>query len=351
MKIVALGGGHGLAMTLRAARELTDDVVAVVSMADDGGSSGRLRQEFGVLPPGDVRMALLALADEHCEPQAQLWGHRFAGDGELSGHNLGNLLLTALWQIAGAPIASLLSTAETLSTAGSLKTSVPRVSSGPGTTADPIVLGIDAAAHLLGISGRVLPVSTCHYALTATASDDTGEVFEITGQADITASDLTIHRVTTNPPDITACEAVLDEIASADLVILGPGSWFTSVLAATAVPGIARAIAESAATVVVVANLRPQMGESQRFQPEDYLLSIRTAHESIRVNVVIVPPNFATAEFLSIATAMEATVVATVLADDTQSGHNPVLLARALQSAIAVRENSCEQGAHGNHDS
>jgi uncharacterized cofD-like protein len=182
--------------------------------------------------------------------------------------------------------------------------------------------------------------------LTATASDDTGTAFEITGQADITASDMTIHRVTTNPPDITACEAVLDEIASADVVILGPGSWFTSVLAATAVPGIARAIAESAATVIVVANLRPQMGESQHFHPQDYLLSLRTAHESIRVDFVIVPPNFLTPEFHAIATAMDATVVATELADATDSGHNPLLLAQALQSAIAVRENSHEQGAH-----
>ena len=221
-RVVALGGGHGLAATLRAVRTLTDAVTAVVSVADDGGSSGRLRELMHILPPGDLRKCLVALA----EPDSLLasaFAHRF-NEGELSGHSLGNLVLARLMEAAGDPIA-----------------------------------GLDEAARLLGVRGRVLPATTELVVLKAEV-----EGGSVSGQVAVMGNDH-IRQVSLVPDDAVAPGPVLDAIRSADLIVLGPGSLFTSVLAAVAVPGITDAIQASAGRTVYVCNLRPQVPETTGF--------------------------------------------------------------------------------------
>jgi uncharacterized cofD-like protein len=221
-RVVALGGGHGLAATLRAVRTLTNAITAVVSVADDGGSSGRLRELMHILPPGDLRKCLVALA----EPDSLLasaFAYRF-NEGELSGHSLGNLVLARLMEAAGDPI-----------------------------------LGLDEAARLLGVRGRVLPATTELVVLKAEI--DGGSV---SGQVAVMGNDH-IRRVSLVPDDAAAPAPVLEAIRSADLIVLGPGSLFTSVLAAVAVPGITDAIQASSGRTVYVCNLRPQVPETAGF--------------------------------------------------------------------------------------
>lgn len=252
-RVVAVGGGHGLAATLRAVRRYAGSVTAVVSMADDGGSSGRLRQQLGVAPPGDLRKCLVALA-EPGSLLAAAFAHRFGaedraypgeradggaapmgdgahvGDGEgtrardLDGHALGNLVLVGLMQAAGDP-----------------------------------VVGLDEACRLLGAVGRVLPATTEHVVLRANTREGVVE-----GQVAVMAS-RSISRVSLVPAAPRAPRCALDAFAAADQIVIGPGSLYTSVLAATAVPEIAEAIRSSKATKVYVSNLREQVPETEGY--------------------------------------------------------------------------------------
>jgi uncharacterized cofD-like protein len=219
---VAIGGGHGLAATLRAVRVYTDQVTAVVSVADDGGSSGRLRELLHIIPPGDLRKCLIALAEPD-SPLALAFGHRFTEE-ELAGHSLGNLILAGLMDGSRDPVAAL-----------------------------------DEACRLLGVTGRVLPSTTEPVVLKAEA--DCGQV---TGQVAVNGTDH-IHRVSLVPADPPAPPAAVAALDRADQILLGPGSLFTSVLAAVAVPGIRDAVNRSGATRVYVCNLRPQDPETASF--------------------------------------------------------------------------------------
>jgi len=221
-RVVAIGGGHGLAATLRAVRTYTDRVTALVSVADDGGSSGRLRELLHIIPPGDLRMCLVALA----EPGSSLavaFEHRFTEE-ELAGHSLGNLILAGLMDGTRDPVAAL-----------------------------------DEACRLLGATGRVLPSTTEPVVLKAEA--DCGLV---TGQVAVNGTDH-IHRVSLVPSDPPAPEAAVAALAEADQILLGPGSLFTSVLAAVAVPAIRDGINLSNADRVYICNLRPQEPETASF--------------------------------------------------------------------------------------
>jgi uncharacterized cofD-like protein len=220
--VVAVGGGHGLAATLRAVRTFTDRVTAVVSVADDGGSSGRLRELLHIIPPGDLRTCMVALA-EPGSLLAAAFAHRFSQE-ELAGHALGNLVLAGLMDAADDPIR-----------------------------------GLDEACRLLGVRGRVLPATTESVVLKA--ESDGGSV---AGQVAVMRTDR-IRRVSLVPEDVAAPDAVLDAIGMADLIILGPGSLFTSVLAAVVVSGIREAIRQSNARKVYVCNLRPQAPETAGF--------------------------------------------------------------------------------------
>ena len=221
-RVVAIGGGHGLAATLRAVRTYTDRVTALVSVADDGGSSGRLRELLHIIPPGDLRMCLVALA-EPGSPLATAFDHRFTEE-ELAGHSLGNLILAGL--IDGA--------------------------------ADPVV-ALAEAGRLLGVTGRVLTATTEPVVLKAEA-----ECGEVTGQVAVNGTDR-IHRVSLVPADPPAPAAAVEALAAADQIVLGPGSLFTSVLAAVAVPAIREGIDRSPAQTVYVCNLRPQDPETAGF--------------------------------------------------------------------------------------
>jgi uncharacterized cofD-like protein len=241
-QVVAIGGGHGLAATLRAVRTYTDRVTAIVSVADDGGSSGRLRQLLHIIPPGDLRMCLVALA-EPGSLLASAFEIRFA-DEELAGHALGNLVLAGLIEGTSDPVAAL-----------------------------------DEACRLLGVKGRVLPATTDPVVLKAEA--DSGPV---AGQVAVGATD-NIRKVSLVPTDPKAPPQAVAALEAADQIILGPGSLFTSVLAAAAVPEIREGVRRSGARKIYVCNLRPQVPETEAFDVQMHIEAL-VAH-GIHVDVVV----------------------------------------------------------------
>jgi uncharacterized cofD-like protein len=245
--VVALGGGHGLATALRGIRTYAGSVTAIVSVADDGGSSGRLRRDLGGLPPGDLRRCLVALADD--PTWAAAFEHRFVG-GELDGHALGNLVVVGL--------------AETLG---------------------DFTAGLDTAANLLRARGRVLPATTepvVLKALVASRSDAEGEEGEIPSRSDgeevvgqvAVQNSRGIRRVELVPADAPASPDAVAAIAVADQIVLAPGSLYTSLLPVLCVPGIRAAIAAAPGPVVQVANLRPQLPETAALDGTDHLRAV-----------------------------------------------------------------------------
>ena len=283
-RVVAVGGGHGLAASLRALRTYAGDLTAVVSVADDGGSTGRLRAAADRPAPGDLRKCLVALA----EPDSRLAAameHRF-GAGELEGHAFGNLMIVALDESGG-----------------------------------DLVAALDEIGSLLGAAGRVLPSTTHTVALHA--SMGTGEHVE--GQVSVGACrDIgTVHLVPAAPAPVEA----LDAIAAADQIVLGPGSLFTSVLAATAAEGITDAIAASSGTLVYVCNLRPQVPETDGYDVADHLAALE--RHGLRPDVVLYDPD-AIGEAHDVAGA-----VAVPLARPSGLAHDPELLGKALESLLS----------------
>lgn len=251
--VVALGGGHGLAVTLTAVSRYAGPVTAVVSVADDGGSSGRLRAFWPGPAPGDVRRCLLSLAGD--DPLEKLWAqvldYRFTA-GELAGHSLGNLVLMGLSEVTGS---FALATAE---------------------------LG-----RLLGVNARVLPATLGAVDLCAETETPSGTT-EVTGQAKVTHSPAPVRRVWLSPSSPVAPEEVATAIARADQVVLGPGSLFTSVLAVCAVPAIREALAGRKGGRVYVCNLEPQDGETAGFDADDHLAAL--AGHGIEVDTVVCDP-------------------------------------------------------------
>ena len=241
LKAVALGGGHGLYATLLALRTITPHVTAVVTVADDGGSSGRLRRELGVLPPGDLRMALTALAADG--GQAGRWrevfAHRFGGSGALAGHAVGNLVMAGLLEVLGDPVAML-----------------------------------DEVCRLLGVTGRVLPMTAQPLDIEADVAGLDGDpdtLRRIRGQVAVASTPGRVHRVWLRPDRPQACVEAVRAVGDADLVVLGPGSWFTSVLPHLLVPDLATALATTMARRILILNLVPQPGETAGFSPEQHL--------------------------------------------------------------------------------
>jgi uncharacterized cofD-like protein len=230
-KVVALGGGHGLAVTLKAVQSYATQITAIVAVADDGGSSGRLTSGLGIPPPGDIRRCLLALT-----PESNLWsdlfGYRFPA-GDIEDHSLGNLLLAALTDITGDFIAA-----------------------------------VDAAAKMLNAVGRVVPAATEPAVLRAIVNGT-----EVVGQAAITNSQR-IETMALGPEGIAANPAALRAITEADQIILGPGSLFTSLMAVCLVPGITEAWEATNARKVFVLNLIEQDGETLGLSGAEHLRSL-----------------------------------------------------------------------------
>lgn len=228
MRLVAIGGGHGTAVTLRALRGIGGDVTGIVSVADDGGSTGRLRALLNVAAVGDLRKCLGALADVH-NPLAQAFEHRFSV-GELEGHTVGNLFLVGL-----------------IDATGDLETSV------------------DAAAAALGVTGTIVPAS--RQGVVLLASHGLG----VTRGQTAVARTPDIHRLSLDPPSPPAPARALRAIEEADVIVIGPGSLFTSVLAACVVPEINRALSRSGARKVYIANLRPEDPETMGFSLQHHV--------------------------------------------------------------------------------
>jgi uncharacterized cofD-like protein len=310
-RVVALGGGHGLYASLSGLRRVTRDVTAIVTVADDGGSSGRLRREFGVLPPGDLRMALAALCGD--DAWGTTWSrviqHRFAGAGDvvtddgLAGHSVGNVLIVALWELLG-----------------------------------DTVQGLDWVARLLGAHGRVLPMSAVPLDLVAEVEgadpDRPDEVSIVQGQVACATTTGRVRSVSLIPANPPACPEAVQAIGMADWVVLGPGSWFTSVLPHLLVPELAAALVGTRARRLVALNLAPQPGETEGFSPHAHLEVLADHAPDLAIDVVLADraaAHGATAELEKAAGLLGARLVLADLAvGDGSPRHDPLRLAGAF---------------------
>jgi uncharacterized cofD-like protein len=312
LKVVALGGGHGLFASLSALRTLDIDITAVVTVADDGGSSGRIRRELGVLPPGDLRMALAALSGGSLAGPTgttswrEVLQHRLGGTGALAGHPIGNLLLTGLMELHDHPVRAL-----------------------------------DELAGQVGAYGRVLPMSAAPLDLIAEVasvdSDDPVQHRRIRGQSAIAATAGRVVSIRLVPPDAPACPEAVTAIDEADVVVLGPGSWFTSVIPHLLVPALAAALQRTRARRVVILNLEQQAGETTGFSPEQHLQALREHCPGLAMDVVIADSDAvldaeALRRFTSGAGAR--LLLAPVAAADGTARHDPDKLGAAIAAAV-----------------
>ena len=262
-RVVAFGGGHGLSASLTALRRGTDHLTAVVTVADDGGASGRLRRELGCLPPGDLRMALAALCsdDQLGRTWASVLQSRFTGEGALSGHAIGNLLIAGLWQQLDDPVA-----------------------------------GLDMVADLLRTRGRVLPMSSIPLEIEADVigadADRPDEVRTLTGQAAVASTAGTVQAVRLVPGEPPACAEAVEAVLEADAIILGPGSWFTSVIPHLLVPDLANAIMSTSATRILVLNIAPA-DETDGFSASRHIELLSEHAPRLRLDLVIADDGFA----------------------------------------------------------
>jgi uncharacterized cofD-like protein len=253
-KIVALGGGHGLFATLTALRSLTSDITAIVTVADNGGSSGRLREEFPIFPPGDLRMALAALCgdDEWGRSWAEIMQYRFTSDGPLNGHAVGNLLLAALWDRDEDPVE-----------------------------------GLDRVAALLKVNGRVLPMANEPLDIEATFLDSDRKVL-IRGQKEVALAQGKFDSLRLIPENPRARAEALSAIHDADVISMGPGSWISSVLPHVLVPEQRQALLSSKGKKVLILNLDdPHSGEFSGRSAIDHLSAILAMAPELHFDYVI----------------------------------------------------------------
>jgi uncharacterized cofD-like protein len=253
-KIVALGGGHGLFATLTALRSLTSDITAIVTVADNGGSSGRLREEFPIFPPGDLRMALAALCgdDEWGRSWAEIMQYRFTSDGPLNGHAVGNLLLAALWDRDEDPVE-----------------------------------GLDRVAALLKVNGRVLPMANQPLDIEATFLDSDRKVL-IRGQKEVALAQGKFESLRLIPENPRARIEALNAIHDADVISMGPGSWISSVLPHVLVPEQRQALLSSQGKKVLILNLDdPHSGEFSGRSAIDHLSAILAMAPELHFDYVI----------------------------------------------------------------
>lgn len=249
-RVVALGGGTGLSTLLRGLKQHTSNITAVVTVTDDGGSSGKLVKEMGIIPPGDIRNCLVALADAE-KLMTDLFQHRFKNaSGSLSGHSLGNLLIAGLVEQSNQDFDKALT----------------------------------MASEVLNIRGKVIPSTLSQVRLRALMEDGT----EVCGETTIVASGRRIRRIYLDPEDTEPFPAVLDAIEAADLICIGPGSVYTSVIPNLLVPGIAEAINASNARKVYICNVMTQPGESDAFTAAEHLVTVQANVDERVADYVVV---------------------------------------------------------------
>lgn len=233
-RVVVIGGGTGLSVMLRGLKEKPLDLTAIVTVADDGGSSGILRSELHIPPPGDIRNVLIALAD--VEPLlSQMLQYRFTNGTGLAGHSLGNLILAAMKDISG-----------------------------------DFLSGIRELSRVLAVRGRVLPATEQSVVLHAEMED--GTIIE--GESKIPLSGLRIKRVFLEPKQIVALDEAIEAIREADAILIGPGSLYTSIMPNLLVPGISQAIIEANAVKIFICNVMTQPGETDQYSVHDHLKAI-----------------------------------------------------------------------------
>lgn len=236
-RIVALGGGTGLSTLLRGLKTHSSNITAIVTVTDDGGSSGRLVKDKGIIPPGDMRNCLVALADAE-KSMTDLFQHRFGKDsGSLSGHSIGNLLIAALVDQAHGDFEK----------------------------------AIEIASDVLLIRGRVVPSTMEHVRLRAVMEDGA----EVCGETTIVGSDKRIRRIYLDPERVDPYIGAIEAIQNADLICIGPGSVYTSVIPNLLVPGIAEALRDSKAVKTYVCNVMTQPGESDAFTASEHVTAIQ----------------------------------------------------------------------------
>ena len=250
-KIVAVGGGTGLSTLLRGLKDHDSDLTAVVSVADDGGSSGRLRRELGILPPGDFRNCLVAMAD--AEPLVtRLFQYRFGRGSGLEGHSFGNLFIVAMSGVTGS-----------------------------------FERAIHESSHILAVKGRIMPATIANLSLSAEMYDQS----VVHGESSITERGGRIKNLYLTPKDPEAYPDSVKAILDADLIVIGPGSLYTSILPNLLVPGIRRAIRESNAMKIYVCNVATQKGETDGFSVGDHLRALQRHTSSPLVNYVMANNN------------------------------------------------------------
>lgn len=306
-RVTALGGGHGLSATLKALRIVAaEHLTAICTVADDGGSSGRLRQDMDVLPPGDLRMALTALCDDTDwgRTWADVMQHRFRSkdgvSGSLDDHAMGNLLIVALWELLGDSVD-----------------------------------GLRWAGALLGARGQVLPMSRTPLSLSGLVHPkDGGQPVRMTSQAEIARAG-SLGRLTDvqlEPPDAEPCLEAVTSIELADWVVFGPGSWFTSVLPHLLLDGLRNALSETEAKRCVVMNLKPDTAETLGMTPADHLNVIADYAPDLTIDAIIADSRSVTAseraDFEESAAALGAEITyGQVRREAQQDVHDPLRLA------------------------
>ncbi len=318
LSVVAIGGGHGLAATLTALHHLPVLPIAVVGTADDGGSSGRLRHEFGCVPPGDMRMALGALLG--AGPEADEWRtlmhQRFGPGSSLEGHAIGNLMLVALLE-----------------------------------QHDPVT-ALTLASRLLNIDGLVLPATAVPLQLEADVADldANRDVVVVEGQVAVAQTPGSVRAVRIRPDHADAAPEVTQRVLDADAVVLGPGSWWTSVIPPLLLPALRAALAESKALKILVLNLGAQTGETSGYTAAAHLRVWKEVFPDLTLDVVIADPTAAPDhdEVVAAAAATGATVDFAEVAAAGEHGHpslahDPALLTAALGRVLDMhgRINPC----------
>ena len=304
-KITVIGGGSGLPNLLRGLKHYTSNISAVVTVADDGGSSGRLRIELGILPPGDIRNCLVALADSEYVMQ-QLMDYRFESEGQLNGHSFGNILIAALASIRG-----------------------------------DFYRGVEVVGELLAIRGRVLP-STLEY-VTLVGSTVSGET--LIGETKVGTSATRLRSLTLIPADPAAHPEAVRAIEDADMVVIGPGSLFTSIVPNLLIPGIAAALANSPAFKVYVCNVAEEPAQTEGYSVLEHLNIVRHYGGETAVDAVIANNNMpdgptpANLEFIQTNNPWDddTLLVEANVIDDTNdtstARHDPVKLSNAIAEA------------------
>lgn len=315
-KVVAIGGGHGLNTLLRGLKKYTDNITAIVTVADDGGSSGRLRRDLGMLPPGDFRNCLAALSDAE-GLVSQLFQYRFGAESDLEGHSFGNLYLTAMTAITGS-----------------------------------FESALEESSRVLAVRGRVIPstlaqVVLCAEVLAATpdaSGHDAPATHTVRGESKIGQPGTQVQRVYLEPADAPVYPPAIRAILDADLIVVGPGSLYTSVLPNLLVPDLARALIATSARKVYVCNVATQAGETEGYDVAAHLSALRSHIDFGMLSTVLANHTFSDAA--PPGTGVAWVQLPKVAADDYELRtanlvdpqypwrHDPAKLAQALMALI-----------------